>query len=58
MLVEAYQDQLPVLELDPNPYWTGFYTASPTLKQRSRKLVDNLLLAEKLSFLPKYAGVE
>jgi len=58
MLVEAYQDQLPVLELDPNPYWTGFYTARPTLKQRSRKLVDNLLLAEKLSFLPENKGTE
>ncbi len=52
-LIEAYQDQLPVLELDPNPYWTGFYTARPTLKQRCRKLVDRLLLAEKLAFLPE-----
>ncbi|MEA2087123.1 MAG: hypothetical protein U9O91_03395 [Candidatus Caldatribacteriota bacterium] len=52
-LIESYQDKLPVLELDPNPYWTGFYTARPTLKRRCRKLVDNLLLAEKLSFLPE-----
>jgi hypothetical protein len=52
-LIEPYQDKLPVLELDPNPYWTGFYTARPTLKRRCRKLVNDLLLAEKLSFLPE-----
>jgi hypothetical protein len=23
-LVDFYRDQLPVIELDPNPYWTGF----------------------------------
>ncbi len=51
-LVNHYKDKLPVLELDPNPYWTGFYTSRPVLKQRCRNLVDNLLLAEKLSFLP------
>lgn len=52
-LAETYQEQLPILELDPNPYWTGFYTARPTLKQRSHKLVDNLLLAEKFACLPE-----
>ena len=57
-LLEPYKDMLPALELDPNPYWTGFYTARPTLKQRCRNLVDNLLLAEKLSFLPDSRGVE
>jgi len=51
-LVGYYKDKLPVLQLDPNPYWTGFYTARPVLKRQCRKLVDNLLLAEKLSFLP------
>ncbi|HID54272.1 MAG TPA: hypothetical protein EYP41_19815, partial [Anaerolineae bacterium] len=57
-LIEPYQDKLPVLALDPNPYWTGFYTARPTLKQRCRNLVDDLLLAEKLSFLPGNSGAE
>jgi len=57
-LIEPHQDQLPVLELDPNPYWTGFYTARPTLKQRCRNLVDDLLLAEKLSYLPENRGEE
>ena len=55
-LLEPYQDTLPVLSLDPNPYWTGFYTARPTLKQRCRNLVDDLLLAEKLSFLTENRG--
>ena len=57
-LIEHYQDKLPVLELDPNPYWTGFYTARPVLKQRCRNLTDNLLLAEKLSFLPENTGTD
>ena len=51
-LVDCYRDQLPVLELDPNPYWTGFYTARPTLKQRSRQLVDDLVRTEMLAQLP------
>ncbi|HEY77011.1 MAG TPA: hypothetical protein G4O00_12715 [Thermoflexia bacterium] len=51
-LVETHRAELPVLELDPNPYWTGFYTARPTLKQRCRRLVDALLVAEQLLHLP------
>ena len=51
-LVGFYQDRLPVIELDPNPYWTGFYTARPALKKRCHELVDELLLVEKLSGLP------
>jgi hypothetical protein len=57
-LVEAYRDDLPRVELDPNPYWTGFYTARPTLKQRCRDLVDNLLLAEKLALQPEHLGAD
>ena len=57
-LIEDYQDNLPVLELDPNPYWTGFYTARPTIKKKCRELVDDLLIAEKLSFLPENNGTE
>jgi len=48
-LVDCYRSKLPVLELDPNPYWTGFYTSRPALKKRCHVLVDKLLLAEKLS---------
>ncbi|MGD8625407.1 MAG: hypothetical protein PVJ34_12775 [Anaerolineae bacterium] len=55
-LVNFYRDRLPVVELDPNPYWTGFYSARPALKERCHRLVDQLLLAEKLSHLPENAA--
>lgn len=51
-LVNCHRDRLPVVELDPNPYWTGFYSVRPALKERCHALVGELLLAEKLSDLP------
>ncbi len=52
-LVTQHRDTLPTLvSLDPNPYWTGFYTARPTLKERCHKAVNLLTLTEKLSLLP------
>ena len=48
-LVDCHRDLLPTVELDPNPYWTGFYTARPALKERCWTLVDRLLLAERLA---------
>lgn len=55
-LVNCHREALPVLELDPNPYWTGFYTARPTLKKECHDLVDRLLLAEQLALLPENDG--
>ena len=55
-LVDCYRDVLPVLELDPNPYWTGFYTSRPTLKRKGHDLVQLLLLAERLALLPENEG--
>ncbi len=55
-LVDCHRDRLPVLELDPNPYWTGFYTSRPSLKERCHALVDRLLRAERLAFLPENAA--
>ena len=55
-LVDCHRQALPVLDLDPNPYWTGFYTARPTLKEKCHKLVDRLLLAEQLGLLPESDG--
>jgi hypothetical protein len=55
-LVDCHREVLPVLELDPNPYWTGFYTARPTLKKECHDLVDRLLLAEQLALLPENDG--
>lgn len=57
-LIDCHRDALPVLELDPNPYWTGFYTSRPTLKKRCHELVDLLLLAERLALLPENADAE
>jgi hypothetical protein len=57
-LVDCHRITLPVLELDPNPYWTGFYTSRPTLKKKCRDAVDSLLLAERLALLPENTGSE
>jgi hypothetical protein len=57
-LVDCYRSQLPVLALDPNPYWTGFYTSRPSLKALCYELVDQLLLAERLALLPENAGAD
>jgi hypothetical protein len=48
-LVACHRESLPRVELDPNPYWTGFYSSRPALKKRCRDLVDRLLLAERLA---------
>lgn len=49
-LVECRRDQLPTLELDPNPYWMGFYASRPNVKRLSNRITRKLVLAEKLSF--------
>ncbi|MCX7620220.1 MAG: hypothetical protein N2037_05170, partial [Acidimicrobiales bacterium] len=45
-LIELHQSELPVIDADPNPYWTGFYSARPKLKQVHARLVDALLATE------------
>lgn len=45
-LVDFSRADLPVLELDPNPYWTGFYSARPAVKRRVHVLVSRLLARE------------
>jgi len=45
-LVGTHRAELPVLELDPNPYWTGFYASRPELKRSHRSLVDRLVVTE------------
>ncbi len=55
-LVDAHRERLPTLQLDPNPYWTGFYSARPSLKRQSHELVEALLLAEQLALRPENAG--
>ncbi|MBN2048550.1 MAG: hypothetical protein JW750_11965, partial [Anaerolineaceae bacterium] len=51
-LVEQHREALPVVEeLDPNPYWTGFYTSRPALKKACRAAADLLTLAESSAVL-------
>jgi len=50
-LLRTRQRDLPVLAVDPNPYWMGFYSSRPELKQRPTRIARSLLLAESLSAL-------
>jgi hypothetical protein len=50
-LVDHHRVRLPVLAVDPNPYWMGFYASRPELKQRPTRIARSLLLAEALSSL-------
>ncbi|MCA9551098.1 MAG: hypothetical protein KC933_13775 [Myxococcales bacterium] len=47
-LVEASGVELPVVGLDPNPYWMGFYATRAEAKQRMNRTVRKLVLAEAL----------
>jgi len=47
-LVSCHKELLHELELDMNPYWMGFYSARPEMKQRCKKLCQDLVLGEKL----------
>ncbi len=53
--VSYYRDQLPVVEVDPNPYWTGFYSSRPSLKRACRDLSSALQQAETLALLSSNA---
>jgi hypothetical protein len=50
-LLAQHRGDLPVLAVDPNPYWMGFYASRPELKQRPTRIARTLVLAEKLSAL-------
>jgi alpha-mannosidase len=51
-LVGCHRHNLPVVALDPNPYWMGFYASRPEAKRRCQRIVRKLVIAEKLSVLP------
>ncbi len=58
-LVACHRAALPVLAVDPNPYWMGFYASRPELKQGPMRIARSLLLAERLSaFRPKVDALE
>jgi hypothetical protein len=48
-LIEGHREKLPVLSVDPNPYWMGFYSSRPALKQRPTRIARSLVLAENLA---------
>ncbi|ONN27464.1 hypothetical protein XJ44_03915 [Thermosipho affectus] len=52
-LVGFHEDKLPVLEVDPNPYWTGFYVSRPEVKKLTHSLVEKALLFEKMLIYSK-----
>ncbi|WP_287154322.1 hypothetical protein [Candidatus Solincola tengchongensis] len=47
-LVSAHRSRLPVVQLDPNPYFMGFYLSRPEAKQLWDSAVRCLVAAEKL----------
>jgi hypothetical protein len=51
-LVGFHREELPVVGLDPNPYWMGFYASRPEAKRRAQRIVRKLVLAEELAVLP------
>ena len=53
---EVAPDEAPELAVDPNPYWTGFYTTQPQLKSRMRRGNEALTAAEKIASVAGSAG--
>jgi hypothetical protein len=52
-LVECHRAALPVVELDPNPYWMGFYASRPEIKRRCNRIARAADTAEKLLTLAR-----
>jgi hypothetical protein len=48
-LVDCHRHALPVVTLDPNPYWMGFYGSRPAAKLRCNRITSKAILAEKVS---------
>jgi len=55
-LVDGHRAALPTLELDPNPYWMGFYASRPDIKIRCNRIGRKLVLAEKLATVAAAGG--
>lgn len=49
-LLSWHRAELPLVTIDPNPNFMGFYYSRPKLKRGCRTLVSSLLMAEKLGF--------
>ncbi len=55
-LVASRRDLLARIAFDPNPYWTGFYSARPSLKRSVKQLLDTAVAAESAAVLAGIAG--
>ncbi|MCL4448331.1 MAG: hypothetical protein M1483_01175 [Actinobacteria bacterium] len=55
-LVGYHKDGLDVVELDPNPCWSGFYTSRSAIKERGYKLCCKLIQAEQLLVENKFGS--
>ncbi len=54
-LVDCYRQKLPTVELDPNPYWMGFYASRPEAKRLCKEISRRLVLTERLAAVPQAA---
>jgi hypothetical protein len=48
-LVGQHRHLLPEMALDPNPYWMGFYSSRPEIKQQCNRAARKLTLVERLA---------
>jgi len=55
-LVEFQKDRLPVLNLDLNPYYMGFYASRPLIKKEIKEVSYKLMAAEAASLIAERAG--
>ncbi|MBI5480093.1 MAG: hypothetical protein HY906_14600 [Deltaproteobacteria bacterium] len=50
-LVDCHRSKLPVVDLDPNPYWMGFYASRPEIKRSCNRIARAVDTVEKLQIL-------
>ncbi len=56
-LVACHRDVLPTIELDPNPYWSGFYASRPDLKSTCKELGRRLIHDDNERARMSFTGV-
>ncbi|MEZ5321934.1 MAG: hypothetical protein R2698_07675 [Microthrixaceae bacterium] len=55
-LIAGHRERLPTIELDPNPYWMGFYAGRPDLKTMARDLGRRLVAVGAATALEAHVG--
>ncbi len=56
-LVRCHSESLPVIEMDPNPLFTGFYSSRLPLKRTHRRAADALAAGDAAAVLSGDAGL-